>query len=170
MIMRSLRGIAIAALLVAAVSSAATAQASGASRFSVNGGISMPMGDLDDITDMGFTFGGSYAMMVSKLNMRIDADWTRHGLDGADGSFSQLGGTVNAIFAGSNGLHGLVGLGFYNQTIDIDGFGSDSEADLAWNVGVGYGKGNWQVEAKYRSIMSEGDATNSLPIVFRWKF
>ncbi len=171
MFVRTLRGLAATAALLAAVSTTASAQAAASGRFSVAGGVALPMGDLGDVADMGFGIGGSYAMMISKLNVRFDVDWTRHGLSDIDGSISQLGGTVNAIFPfADKGVYGLAGLGFYNQTIDIDGFGSDSEGDLAWNVGLGFGKDRWAIEAKYRSIMTEDEATNSLPVVFRWKF
>ncbi len=170
MIVRTLRGIAATAVLLAAVAGTASAQAASSSRFAVQGGVVMPTGDFGDVEDMGFQIGGAYSMMVSKLNLRINVDYTRHGLSDIDGSWSQLGAMVNGIFPfADKGVYGLVGLGYQNQTIDIDGLGNDSEGDLAWNAGIGYGKGKWYVEARYLSVMSDPNTT-SIPVVFGWKF
>ena len=164
------RKTAVVATLLLTVAAGAQAQAAPASRFSVNAGVAMPMGDFGDAADMGFGVGGAYAFQAGKLNLRVNADWTRHSLSDLDGSRSQLGAMVNAIFPiADKGFYAIGGLGFYSQTLDIDGLGSDSESDLAYNAGVGYGKGKWFVEAKYRSVLSD-DATNSLPITFGWKF
>lgn len=176
MIARIFRGLAAATVLVAAVSSAATAQAAGESRFAVTAGLDMPMGDFADVSKMGFVVGGQFTMPLGEmLKFRLNADYARNGFHDdvvsllGDGNWTRLGVMANVIypFGGEMGLYGLGGLGYNSVNTDLDG--SDAESDLAWNVGAGLGKGRWFVEARYQSIMSDPNLT-SLPIVFGIRF
>jgi Outer membrane protein beta-barrel domain len=171
MMVRTFRGLAAATLLLAVVATAGQAQMASTSRFAVSGGVAMPMGDFGDAVDMGFTVGGSWAKgLTDKVDFRLNADYARFGTKGVDGTWSQLGVMANGVLKFEGGMYGLAGLGFVNQTLDIDGLGSESEGDLAWNVGAGFNVNKWFIEARYQSVMSEGTATTSLPIVFGWRF
>lgn len=177
MLVRTLRGLAAATALLAAVSSTAAAQAATSeSRFAVSGGVDMPMGDFADAAKMGFVVGGQFTMPLGEiLKLRLNADYAINGFHDdlvtfiGDGNWTRLGVMANVIYpiGGEMGLYGLGGLGFNSVNTDLDG--SEAEGDLAWNLGVGLGKGRWFVEARYQSIMSDTDLT-SLPIVFGIRF
>lgn len=169
--MRSFRGVAVVALLLAASTASVQAQAASGSPFAVQAGVSLPMGSFGDGADMGIQIGGTYSLKAFNQDVRINADWTNYGLDGVDGSISMLGAMANVVrqLGGNNGLYVLGGLGMYRWTVDVAGV-SDSEMDLAWNAGIGMTRGKFYVEARYLSILSDGEATNALPIVVGMKF
>ena len=175
MIVRSLRGLAAAMALVAVVASVSEAQMKSASRFAIQGGVSLPNGDFGDAADMGFQVGGSYTMQMNdQYSLRFNADYSRYAVASNpifDGNWSQLGLFANAMMGfGDMGVYGLVGLGFVNTGLSVDGGGSDSQSDFAFNVGGGWGKNNWAIEARYQSVQADGGSLNTLPIVFVWKF
>jgi hypothetical protein len=177
MLVRTLRGLVAATALLAAVSSTAAAQAAtGESRFAISGGVDMPMGDFADLAKMGFVVGGQFSMPLGEiLKFRLNADYARNGFHDdvvafiGDGNWTRLGVMANVIYpiGGEMGAYGLGGLGYYSLGSDVDG--TDSEQDLAWNLGFGVGKGRWFVEARYQSIMNDPNLT-SLPIVFGIRF
>ncbi len=172
MLVRTLRGLAAATLLLTVAASSGQAQAAAAPRFAVSGGIAMPMGDFGDGADMGITVGGSWTRGLNDMfKLRINADYARfEASGGVDATFSQLGAMANLVHDYKGGMYALAGLGFVNQTADIAGFGSTSESDLAWNVGGGFNVNKWFIEARYQSVMTDGSATTSLPIVFGIRF
>lgn len=175
MIRSTLRGLAAATVLLVAVSSTASAQAASGSRFGLSAGVALPMGDFADVADMGFQIGGAYTMKLNdQYALRFNADWSRYAVADNplfDGNWSQLGIMANAT-AGlkDNPLYGLVGLGFVNTKLSVDGGGSDSNSDFAFNVGAGFNQSRWAVEARYQSVQADGGSINSIPLVFIWKF
>ena len=171
MLVRTLRGLAAASLLVVAVSSVGQAQEASASRFAVTGGIVAPMGDFGDAADMGFQVGGSWTKGLNDMfKLRINADYSNLGTKGVDGTWTQIGAMANLVHDYKVGMYALAGLGMVNTKIDITGLGNDSSSDLAWNVGGGFNVNKWFIEARYQSINADGGSINSLPIVFGWRF
>lgn len=181
MFARSVRAAAAALALVAATSVVAEAQDT--KGFGVTAGLALPTGDLADPGEagLGFTVGGQYSMpLQNALGLRFNVDYTRFGVDAAgfDGSYSNLGGMANLVYNLNTGT-GLKpylfgGLGYGNFTADIDGFGSNSEAGLAFNIGAGY---NFQMsgrnlfaEIRYVSQDVDGDNVTYLPIVIGLRF
>ncbi|MBX3174937.1 MAG: porin family protein [Gemmatimonadaceae bacterium] len=164
MIARFVRGAIAATALLVAVSSTAEAQG----RFGAMAGIALPTGEFGDFADMGFSIGGNFYQPINdKLSLRVDLDWSTFSLDGVDENWTQLGVMVNGMIPINTGTglmpYALVGIGYYQQKLDVF-----DESDLAWNVGAGF---NFEMssaklfaEVVYRSIMSEGDATTSLPV------
>jgi opacity protein-like surface antigen len=176
MIQRSLRGLVAATVLVAAVSTAAEAQASSASRFGLSAGVALPMGDFGDFVGLGFQIGGHLQMPLgSTLKLRINADWGRYGGDvpGLDNA-TLLGGMANLVLpiTTTSDLKPYIfgGLGFYQYEFSP---GGSSESDMAFNVGVGYdftlGNSKLFTEIRYLSIQSD-PAINTLPIVIGLRF
>jgi Outer membrane protein beta-barrel domain len=181
MFVRALRGLAAATVLVVAVSSSADAQAASSSRFGLNGGVSLPMGDFGDIAGLGFHIGGHFQAPINdKLHFRANLDLGRYGGDddfGVDnvmimGAVANLVLPINTESALKPYLFG--GLGFYNWKIEGTGGGSADDSDLAFNIGAGYdfkwGTKSMFTELRYLSILSEGDATNMIPIVIGIRF
>lgn len=180
MIARAFRGLAAATVLVVAVSSAAQAQKMASmSKFGLSAGIALPMGDFGDIADLGFDVGGHWQTgLGEKVMLRINADLSRYGLNGVDGSATLLGGMANIVLP----LHTqsafkpylLGGVGIYNTKIDITGLGNASSSDLAINVGAGYdfmmGSKKLFTEIRYVSIQTDGSSLTTLPIVIGIRF
>lgn len=180
MFARALRGFAAATALVVAVSSSADAQMASASRFGLNGGVSLPLGDFGDLAGLGFHVGGHFqAALNDKLHFRANLDFGRYGGDDDFGvnSVTVIGGVANLVLpimtesALKPYLFG--GLGYYNLAVDTD-LGEGDESDLAFNVGAGYdfkwGTRSMFTELRFLSILSEGDATNMIPIVIGIRF
>lgn len=175
MLTRTVRGILAATALLAAVSASAEAQ----SRLGATAGIALPMGDFGDVAELGFQVGGQLAMPLrERLGLRFNLDYSRYGIDGADGYWGLLGGVVNLTYdiETTSGLMPYVfgGLGYYNTKLDVDGLGSTDESDVAFNIGAGYnfsaGGRDLFVELRYLSIQTSGDALNTLPIVIGIRF
>ncbi len=122
------------------------------------GGAAMPMGDLDDIGDMGFTIGAGaeFGMAMLPFGLRAELGYTRFGeweLTSPDGTIklrpSNLAVTLNAIVgptvpAAQIRPYFIGGVGFYNAKFDADvsgsGFdfsGSESKAGVGLNGGAG---------------------------------
>ena len=178
MLVRTLRGLAAATALIAAVSSSSAAQApTNESRFGVNAGIALPMGDFGDAAELGFHLGGHIQMPLGEmLKLRVNGDFGSYGLpDGVDGSWTLLGGMANIVLpiTTSSALKPYVfgGLGMYKWKIDIDGLGAIDDTKLAFNVGAGYDFGkNFFTEIRFLSIQTDNDALNTLPIVIGLRF
>ena len=168
---RALRGLAAASLLVVAVSSVGQAQEASSSRFGVTGGIVAPMGDFGDAADMGWQVGSSWTKGLNDMfKLRINADYSNFNTKGIDGSWTQLGAMANLVHDYKGGMYALAGLGMVNTKLDVTGLSTDSNSDLAWNIGGGFNVNRWFIEARYQSINAEGGSANSLPIVFGWRF
>lgn len=181
MFARVFRGLAAATVLVVAVSSSANAQAASASRFGVNGGVSLPLGDFADGAGLGFHIGGHFQAPINdKLHFRANLDLGRYGGEddfGVDnvmimGAVANLVLPINTESALKPYVFG--GLGFYNWKIETVGGGSFDDSDLAFNIGAGYdfkwGTKSMFTELRYLSILSEGESTNMLPIVIGIRF
>ena len=154
----ALRTVAIL-LSAASVSAAAHAQTPASPvTLVLMGGAAMPMGDLDDIGNTGFTVGGGAEFGVSMLpfGLRAELGYTRFGqfeFNSPDGSIStrpsNLSVTLNAIIgptvpAATIRPYFIGGVGFYNAKIDADiaggGFdfsGSESKGGFGLNGGAG---------------------------------
>lgn len=177
MIRTTIRGLAAATVLLVAVSSTASAQTAASSRFGVNAGVALPMGDFGDAAELGFHLGGHIQMPLGEtLKLRVNGDFGYYGLpDGVDGNWTLLGGMANIVLpiTTSSALKPYVfgGLGMYNYKIDIDGLGSNDDTKLAFNIGAGYDFGkNFFTELRFLSIQTDGDALNTLPIVIGLRF
>lgn len=180
MIGRTVRGLVAATVLVAAVSSAAEAQMSSTPRFGVKAGVAMPMGDFGDAAGLGIHAGADFGFALGTSGMwalRLDVDYGRYSGEGAVDNVTLLGGVANVIMniqtesAWKPYLIG--GLGFYNWSMEAGGFDDDG-SEMAFNVGAGYnfmmGTRSWFTELRFLSIQTEGDATNTLPIVIGLRF
>ena len=163
---RFLRNISVLAVAVA-VPSLTEAQAS-ASPVTVTlmGGAAMPMGDLDDVGNIGFNLGGGveFGTSMFPFGLRAELGYTRFGE--VDGSFpdgeggtvtlkvrpSNLAVTLNAILAPKVSVaspaavrpYAIAGVGFYNAKMDasvegsgFDFAGSDSKGGFGLNGGAG---------------------------------
>lgn len=177
MIRTILRGLAAAAVLLLAVTTTASAQMESSSRFGVNAGVALPMGDFGDNAELGFHLGGHIQLPLGEtLKLRVNGDFGRYGLsDGIDGSWTLLGGVANIVLpiTTSSALKPYVfgGVGMYNWKLDIDGIGSTDDTKLAFNIGAGYDFGkNLFTELRFLSIQTDGDALNTLPIVIGLRF
>jgi len=180
MLVRTLRGLAAATLLVAAAATAAEAQMESSSRFGLSGGISSPMGDFGDAAELGFIVGGHWSRALGEsLRLRVNVDLSRYGLpSGTDGNWMLIGGMANIVYPIQNESalkpYILGGLGMTRSSIDITGFGSSNSTDLAFNAGVGFdfmmGSRGWFTEIKYVSVQGDGGSLDYLPIVLGIKF
>ena len=119
----------------------------------IMGGAAMPMGDLDDIGDMGFNLGAGVEFGVSSLpfGLRAELAYTRFGawdgLSSPEASISvrpsNLAVTLNAVIgptvpAATVRPYFIGGLGFYNAKFDIDARGDGGELAIGDSKG-GFG-------------------------------
>jgi hypothetical protein len=180
MLRTMLRGLTAATALLVLTSAAANAQMA-SSRFGVNAGIALPMGDFGDAAGLGFHVGGHVALpLQGALGLRFDADFGRYGGESGTGidNVTLLGGVANLVYRLQTQSelkpYILGGLGYYNTKITANGGGSGDASDLAFNVGVGYdfkmGNSNLYTELRYLSIQGDGGSLNTLPIVIGLRF
>ena len=124
----------------------------------VLGGAAMPMGDLDDIANMGFTIGAGaeFGMSMLPFGLRAELGYTRFGeVSQSLGDFSvavrpnNLSVTLNAVAsptvpAATIRPYFIGGVGFYNSKVDgdysdggVDISGSADKAGFGLNGGAG---------------------------------
>jgi opacity protein-like surface antigen len=150
----------VAIVLAAGVPAVTHAQTTPASPVTLvlMGGAAMPMGDLDDISDMGFTLGAGaeFGMSVLPFGLRAELGYTRFGaweVSSTEGSISMrpsnLAVTLNAVMgptvpASQIRPYFIAGVGFYNSKIDaeIDSpdfvlSGNESKGGFGLNGGAG---------------------------------
>ncbi|HLV25630.1 MAG TPA: outer membrane beta-barrel protein [Gemmatimonadales bacterium] len=178
---RFLTAVAGLALATAVAGSTAEAQSTRPVSIGVAGGIALPMGDFGDFFKSGYAVTGSVGFRPASVpfGIRGEVGYQSHDADGADATWSILSGTANAVFNFGSGASGvspyfIAGVGMYRSTLDMSGFGSDSETDFGFNGGVGMDFAlsgfNTFVEARYHHVLTEDEATTFIPITFGIRF
>jgi opacity protein-like surface antigen len=157
----------LGALLIAALPAVAHGQrVASPTTVMLMGGAALPMGDLDDLGNTGFTIGGGveFGASVLPFGVRAELGYTRFGQedqtvpDGEGGTItvkarpSNLAVTLNAILAPAPSAtspatvrpYAIAGVGFYNAKVDASiaggGFdfgGSDTKGGFGLNGGAG---------------------------------
>jgi opacity protein-like surface antigen len=142
-------------------------------------GAAIPLGDLGDVTDMGYnaTFMIGYNPVFLPVGLRFDAAYNEFGIKdefGGDGNINIPSFTANAIFklpSGGFTPYAIGGVGLYRPGGEIAGF-SGSENRFGWNAGGGISMPlsgfKVFVEARFNSVMGEDDEENwnFVPITF----
>lgn len=176
---RSFRGLLAATVLVAAVAPAASAQMYQSSRFGVKAGVGFPMDDLDDVADMGWHAGVHVNLPIGTgaVAVRVDGDYGRYDGEGLVDNVTLIGGMANLVLnAGSRSgwtPYAFGGVGMYNAKVESGPLETD-DTEFAYNLGVGFdfgmGGASLFVEGRWLSIQTEGDATNTIPVVLGLRF
>jgi opacity protein-like surface antigen len=180
MIRSTLRGLAAASLVLALTSSVAAAQMA-EPRFGVKAGIALPTGDFGDVAGLGLHLGGHFSLpLQNAFSLRLDAEYATYGGEDNTGldNVSLFGGMANLVYRMQTQSelkpYFLGGVGMYNARFEATGGGSASEADFAFNVGVGYdfklGGSQLFTELRYLSVQTDGGATGMMPIVLGLRF
>jgi hypothetical protein len=176
--MSAIRNVMLGAALMATVG-AAPAVAQGA-KFSLGGGLTMPLGDLGDGTGTGFhgLAAVSFAPANFPVGIQIDAMYNRFGLENdVDGNLRILQGTANAVYRFTTSEDSKIrpyiigGVGLYNGKVagdDIPDEFEESESDFGINGGAGFdfvaGSVGLFVEGRFHNVFTEGESSNFIPI------
>lgn len=176
--MSAIRSVVLGAVLLASVG-AAPAVAQGA-KFSVGGGLTLPLGDLGDGTSTGFhgMAGVGFQPANFPVGIQIDGMYNRLGLDDdVDGSFRIIQGTANAVYRFQTSEDTKIrpyiigGVGLYNGKVsgdDIPDEFEESETDFGINGGAGFdfvaGSLSLFVEGRFHNVFTEGNSSNFIPI------
>jgi opacity protein-like surface antigen len=177
MIRTFVRGLAATLALLVVVTVSAGAQMASSSRFGVNAGVALPMGDFGDAVGLGIHAGGHVMLPLGeKLKLRINGDFGTYGGDvsGLD-NITLLGAVANVMvpITTSSALKPYLfgGLGYYQAKANIVGGGSVDNSELAFNVGAGYDWGTkFFTEIRFLSIQTDGSSTTTLPITVGLRF
>lgn len=155
----------------------AQAQPTEGTRFGLGLGVTMPMGDYDTADKMGYNLLGVLQMPIrgSPVHLRVDAMYSQTSHDGATGSTSLLGGTVDLLYhlgdrRSSARPYILGGLGLYNA--DFGGASSETKLAFGFGGGVLFGISGFNafVEARYMSVQTSGSSLNFVPITIGLMF
>jgi len=167
-----------ATALAAAVFTGAT-PAMAQTSISVSGGVSAPVGDLGDVTDLGYHIGAGLNVGVPTLpvGLRFEGGYDGLGIKNTSSTLRILSGTANAIFnigVTKDAPYLIGGLGIYNRSSSTGGgtYGP-SKTVLGLNGGGGLrfplsGISTF-FEARYHIMFNDGtDGTNFqfIPITF----
>ena len=152
--------------------------------FGLQAGVAIPMGDFGDGYDMGFGGQGNFAYHISPmLDVTASVGYLTWSGKEADFTFSSIPVLVGArYYFGQAKFNPYVAgeLGMYFSTFDVPeivipgfgtiGGGSESGSDFGFGAGAGflYKMGpnlDLDVNAKFNSISSEGDASNYISIM-----
>ncbi len=182
--MRGLRGVVLGAVLMATVGAVpAVAQA----KFSLGGGLTVPLGDFDDLVGTGWHGLAAVGFQPADfpVGFQVDGMYQRFGFDDAgenvDANFQIIQGTANVVYtfttAEQSTFHPYLigGVGLYNQKGIGDLFEDDqSESDFGVNAGAGFdfqlGSVGLFVEGRFHNIFTEDNSTNFIPITAGIRF
>jgi hypothetical protein len=181
--MSPIRSAMLGAVLMASVGAAPAVAQSGA-RFSVGGGLTVPLGDFADAVGTGFHGLAAVGFQPANfpVGIQVDGMFQRFGVDDdpvfgdVDANFRLLQGTVNAVYAFQTSPDSKIrpyligGVGLYNAKVTGDDVIGDpeSETDFGINAGAGFdftaGAVGLFVEGRFHNVFSDPDNTNFIPI------
>ena len=167
----------VAAALTLAPIAATRAQTS----ISVAGGLSIPVGTLGDVTDIGYSAsaGLNLGAPIVPVGARLEIAYAAMGAQRGSGDIGILSGTANAIFNISparDAPYIIAGLGVYNRRTSIS-LGTATATDSRTAVGINGGAGlrfplsglSTYLEARYHLMLgnaNEGTNYQFIPITF----
>jgi len=171
-------------LAVAAISLAVTAPAAAQSGFvvGVDGGITLPMGNANDVLKTGW--GGGVTLMMRNPDARvgwgIEAQFHRLAYDQIAGidpnaNLNSYGAMARLDFSAGGKLYLLGGAGLFRNEVtggdNYPDFGDTSNTDFAVEGGLGlnFGRGLF-LEGKYINIFTDNDNTQMIPITIGIRF
>jgi hypothetical protein len=186
--MSAIRSVVLGAVLMASVG-IVPALAQGA-RFSVGGGLTVPLSDLGDETGTGFhgLAAVSFQPPGSPVGIQVDGMFQRLGVDeppgfgDVDANFQIIQGTANAIYKFQTSDQTRVrpyligGVGLYNYKFTGDDVPDDfgSETDFGINAGAGFdylaGAIGIFAEGRFHNVFAEDDNLNLIPITVGVRF
>ena len=176
--MRGLRSVVVGAILMATVGAApAVAQA----KFSLGGGLTLPLGDFDEFAGTGWHGLAAIGFQPADfpVGFQIDGMYQRFGIDDVpedfDVGFQIIQGTANIVYtfttAEESTFHPYLigGVGYYNQKATGDDAGDvDSEGDIGLNGGAGFdfqlGSVGLFIEGRFHNIFADDESVNFIPI------
>jgi hypothetical protein len=162
--------------LVAARGAGAARLAAQGPRFSVGGGMTVPVGGYGTNDGAGWHLLGAALVRVSApLALRVDAMYGRTPRQGLEIGHTWLwGGTASIVWRLPRAEptlrpYLLTGLGIYTVGVVRAGIPSTSRTGVAWSGGgglslLGVGPAIGFVEARFITIRTSGGATNLFPI------
>ena len=176
---RSLFVAALAGIALTSLPFEARAQASTIVKpvqFGIAAGVAIPTSDLSDGVSTGFngtvTVGLNPAMIP--LGIRIDGAYNQFSVKdifgGGDVKFvSVTGNLVYKIPGATVSPYAIGGVGLYNASVDLPGFGSGSENNFGWNLGGGISMAlsgfDTFIEARYNQVQTD-EPLKYIPITF----
>jgi hypothetical protein len=186
--MRAFRRVVLGAVLLGTVG-AAPAVAQGA-KFSVGGGLTLPLSDFGDAASTGFHGLAAVGFQPANLpvGFQIDGMYQRFGLEDApddfDGNTQVIQGTANVVYtfttAEESSFHPYLigGVGLYNFKPTGDDLqalvGDESTTDFGINAGAGFdfqaGSVGLFVEGRFHNVFSDPENTNFIPITVGIRF
>jgi hypothetical protein len=146
-------------------------------RFSVGGGLTVPVGGFGTADGAGWNLQGAalVPLFIPHLGLRVDAMYGRTPREGLEtGRTTLAGATASVVWhlrrAGPTlRPYFLTGLGVYTVRVTRAGLASASRTGIAWSGGaglslLGLGPALGFVEARFITIRTSGGATNFVPI------
>ncbi len=186
--MRAMRSVMVGAALMT-LAGVAPAMAQGA-KFSLGGGVTMPLGDFGDVASTGFHGLAAVGFQPANLpiGFQIDGMYQRFGVEDApddfDGNTQVIQGTANIVYtfttAEASTFHPYLigGVGLYNSKATGDDFealvGDESSTDFGVNAGAGFdfqaGSVGLFVEGRFHNVFSDGSDGTFIPITVGIRF
>ena len=141
----------------------------------VAGGVTQPMSDLSDASDMGYN--GTVALGINlpfiPVGLRIDGAYNQFGQKAGGPKLHIMSATGNVVWKlPSIGVSPYLigGAGLYIPTVEVSGLPSSSESKFGWNAGAGINLPltvfKAFVEARYNSYSTDAGSVQFVPLTF----
>lgn len=184
---RRLSAVCAAALLAGALAAAPAAlQAQLNTSFSVAGGLSTPVSDLNTLVDAGYNVAGavSFGAPLSPVGVRLEVGYNSFNAKSSyftnNGKIQILSGTANATIAlgpTASSPYLIGGVGLYNRSVTEDYQPTDTKTVGGFNAGAGLrfplGTMSTFIEARYHMMLGNAPDQSNLqfvPITFGINF
>jgi hypothetical protein len=181
--MSAIRSVVLGAVLMASVGTA-PAVAQGGAKFSLGGGLTLPLGNFGDAVGTGFHGLAAVGFQPANfpVGIQVDGMYQRLGIDDdpvfgeVDANIQLIQGTANAVYKFQTSEETKVrpyiigGVGVYNVKAtgdDVpDNAGSDTEFGINGGAGFDFVAGavGVFVEGRFHNVFTEGESTNFIPI------
>jgi hypothetical protein len=181
--MSAIRNVVMGAVLMASAG-AGPALAQGA-EFSLGGGLTLPLGDFDDVSKMGWHGTGAVSFVPENVpvGFQIDGTFSRLSDDTpADVQSQLIYGTGNVVYKFKTSEETkfrpylIGGAGVYNIDFKGDDVPSivESTTKFGINGGAGFdfkaGSAGIFVEGRFHNVFTEGSNTNFIPLTVGLRF
>lgn len=135
-------------------------------RILAGAGVTNPMGDLNDATDVGWHATGGVKLSIATIPVSLQADGTYHsfGEQGTNPQTSILAGALSLVvpFPGV-GLRPYVlgGVGLYRTSLDVDGLDPESDTGIHGAFGVDIGAVGFGGYAEVRGTVVDTEGSGN---------
>jgi hypothetical protein len=146
-----------------------------AASLAISGGLSLPVGNLNDFVGSGFNLSGAVAINPASTPMmgwRFEGTYNKFSADQGFADFREISGTANVVLGGRGTLiaspYLIAGAGFYNGKSDAEGAASATDFGINGGIGARFPLSGFSTfaEIRFHQVFSANESNQWVPLTF----